>query len=472
MDWRAAQLGGTISSSKSTQTFPPLNRPLSLARRKKSTFLIWCRRALIALLAIYNIAYVVKMSPPHVKDAFLFDFSNFYGGARAWIGGHDPYAMRQVYRAWQQSAPGPHLGLHDLEKTHLWAAIYPPSSLVMLAPLTILPALPAHLVWLAICITLFCVMCAMIISMARIRGWESRLLVILLLMTWGPGLDSIDAGQLAFPAGVALIGTIWAMRRKRFTLAGLLLGYAAALKIQLGLPFILFYLLIHKWRVGGLAASVLLVTSLIGIIQLELRGIPWQREWMQNAAQTLLPGQDNDPRPGGPFRNDMINLQTLLYGATGNNAEVEMLVAAITIPALVVLLVLMHYTPRPSTDLLLISLIAMLSFLPIYRRLYDAGVLALLGVWAVRHLHTPLRRFAIVTMILLAELMIPVDFIPILARRLHFSTSLIDSRFWQMFVVPHHAWGMLFLSGWTLFMVAAIRLRAVTLHSHRRVIPT
>ena len=80
----------------------------------------------------------------------------------------------------------------------------------------------------------------------------------------------------------------------------MLLGLATAVKIQVGGAFLLYYVLLGRWRAAIPAALIFGMISLIGILPLERRGIFWSREWKHNVAQTLEPGQGNDPRPAPP----------------------------------------------------------------------------------------------------------------------------------------------------------------------------
>jgi hypothetical protein len=311
---------------------------------------------------------------------------------------------------------------------------------------------------------MFALMCAALCSMGRITGWEQRLLLVLLLLAWVPGLGVIIAGQLSVNAVSLVVLGVWAMRNQREVLAGLLLGFAAALKIQLGVPFIAYFLILRQWKPGGVAAGVLLVTTLIGVLPLEARGVPWLHQWTQNIHQTMLPGEVNDPRPYGPWRDDMISLQTLLTSVTTSDRTANALAATIFVAAgALFLFVIFTHTRRPHRDLLALSLVALICALPVYHRAYDMGVLALLGIWAARYLAAPspvlLRRFAVITLVLLAELMIPFEGASFLERKMRLPPSVTGSTLWQAIVIPHHAWAILILCGWCLSMICAMRLR-------------
>src|SRR5262249_54771913 len=106
------------------------------------------RLLMLALLLVYNVIYLVRHVPPHVRDQYYRDFSNFYSASRFWLGGGDPFDLAQVYRAWNASRPGTYLGTPELGNSVQWAPIYPVPSLVLLAPLAAMPSVPAHIIWL------------------------------------------------------------------------------------------------------------------------------------------------------------------------------------------------------------------------------------------------------------------------------------------------------------------------------------
>ena len=102
-----------------------------------------------------------------------------------------------------------------------------------------------------------------------------------------------------------------------------------------------------------IAAGIFALISMIGIIPLEMHHMPWFAEWTSNAAQSLLPGMGNDPRPiTGVFRNDLINVQTWLYGLLSSDEIVRMLAIVIFCVPASAFLVGLRRSTRPADDLL------------------------------------------------------------------------------------------------------------------------
>ena len=88
-------------------------------------------------------------------------------------------------------------------------AVYPPPSLVMLAPLAWLTAVPAHLAWLVLTLALFALFVMALWSMGELRDWETRLLLVACLLAAAPVQDTLASGQLGFPACAGVVLAAW-----------------------------------------------------------------------------------------------------------------------------------------------------------------------------------------------------------------------------------------------------------------------
>jgi len=266
-------------------------------------------------------------------------------------------------------------------------------------------------------------------------------------MASAPVQCAMESGQLALPACALVILGVWAFSKDRLILAGILLGAATAIKLQVGAPFILYYLFIRQWRVGTLAAILVAVATMVTIARLDSSGISnWWADWHRNVAATLDVGQINDPRPGGPFRNDMVNLQSVIDVVIHRQIDVNLCVLIIYLPLLIGFLSRVRPTRAAGIDLLALSLVAALSMLPLYRRLYDSVLLLMLLAWAISLLRTDERFYGLIILALLSEFLLPIDLVPFVLRRTHLFDSSVSSSWWQGVIVTHHAWGLLLVS--------------------------
>jgi hypothetical protein len=300
---------------------------------------------------------------------------------------------------------------------------------------------------------------AALFSLSGLHDARSRLLLIACALASAPLQIGMESGQPALPAATLVILAVWAFSKDRLALAGILLGTATIIKLQIGAPFILYYLFIRQWRIGALASILFAVATMAAIARMQAFGInTWCADWHRNIAITLETGQINDPLPGGPWRNDMVNLQTLIDVVVRRQMEIDLCVLLLVLPLLVGFTARVRPTRMAGTDLLALSLVAAISMLPLYRRLYDGILLLMLLAWAIARLHTPNRRkMAIAALVMLGEFLLPIDLVQSVLRRTHWFDSMTSSVWWQGLIVPHHAWGMLILTAGTLCIFTRIR---------------
>jgi len=412
----------------------------------------------IVCLLLFGAGQIVHRTPPVRTDSFFFDFSNVYSASRVWLAGKNPYDIQAVYRAWAVSEHGPYLGSSIPGNMARWAAVYPPSSLLVIAPFAALPAVWGHLLWAGISIGLSIAAVMALISLGGLSDIRSRLLFVVCAFASAPFQCALEAGQPALPACALVILAVWAFAGGRLALAGILLGLATALKVQVGAPFIVYYLFIRQWRVGMLATILVAVATLVAVGRMEALGITsWWADWQRNMAATLQAGAINDPRPGGPFRNDIVNLQTIFDVFVHRQFWVDTMVLLVFLPLLGGVISGVRRDEEAGRNLLTLSLVAALSMLPIYRRLYDGLTLLMLLAWAIAALKTQRRRSAVIVLVLLSEFLIPIDLIPFILRRTHLFDAAISSSLWQGFVVPHHAWGLFALTIGTFYVLSHAR---------------
>jgi hypothetical protein len=421
----------------------------------------------IVALSLIALAELAHRTPPIQRDAFFFDFSNAYSASRAFVLGHNPYDLRQIHEAWDSSRHGPYLGTdeHDLQSAHtMWAAVHPPSTLLLLAPLAAMNAVPAHLIWVSFSAILLILAFFALFDLGGISDLPHRLLLVACGAALAPVQSAIECGQPALPAAAMIILAVWAYARDRDLLAGALLGLATALKMQLGGPFVLYYLFIRQWRVGTLASLIVVLATTAAIARLHAFGHGmWWAQWNHNLAVSLQPGQVNDPRPMGPWRNDMVNLQTLVDVLITEPIAIDFCVLLVFVPLLVGFLTHLRRGRSAGCDLLALSMVALISMLPLYRRLYDGVLLLMLLTWAIAKLKNREQSPAAIVLGLMSLLLIPIDLVPFVLRRTHAMDGLVRTLWWQGIIVPHHAWAILALSVGTLYVFSRRSIPIITL---------
>src|SRR5262249_9203313 len=128
-------------------------------------------------------------------DIPLWDFVSVHSASRTWIHGQDPYDLTNVVAAWHGS------GIWSDRDVSYFATVYPPTSLVMIAPLAFLPAGPAMIIWLILTIVLLGLMFAALADMAGITWRDGRILLLVgAALAAAPLQFGILAGQLSLPS--------------------------------------------------------------------------------------------------------------------------------------------------------------------------------------------------------------------------------------------------------------------------------
>ena len=413
----------------------------------------------IVCLLLLGVGQIVQRTPLVRTDSFFFDFSNLYSASRVWLAGKNPYDIQAVFRAWDGSDHGHYLGSSIARNMARWAAVYPPSSLLVIAPFAALPAVWGHLLWAGISIGLAIAALMALIWLCGLSDIRSRLLFVACALASAPFQCALQVGQPALPACAMVILAVWAFAGGRLALASILLGLATALKVQIGAPFIVYYLFIRQWRVGMLATILFALATLVAVGRMEALGITsWWAQWQQNMSATLQAGAVNDPRPGGPFRNNIVNLQTIFDVFVHRQLWIDTLVLLVFLPLLAGFVANVRREREAGRDMLALSLVGALSMLPAYHRLYDGLTLLMLLAWAIAALKTARPGMGRIMLLILSQFLLPVDLVPLVLRHTHRFDRIVPSTFWQAFVVPHHAWGLLILTiGTTLIFSRAVR---------------
>src|SRR5208283_2600485 len=239
--------------------------------------------------------------------------------------------------------------------------------------------------------------------------------------------------------------------------AGVLLGVATCLKPHLGIWLFAFYMLRRKWRLvaaGSLSGILLLGTALARI------GVPAHvllANYSANLHHWFRPGGENDFSLANPLRFELSNLQVVLdpwLGYKGANT-VAFGLAALGL-GLWIYGVLRN--PRGSNALAVSSLLA-LSFLPVYHRVYDTGILTLVLAWIFEladddskridadHERKPVKRVAFALFLLL---LLPIQSVAVRAQS-YLSAQAIHSWWWNYVLAPYTSWTLLVLSAVLLY---------------------
>ena len=269
--------------------------------RSKLSLLLFCLAAIFYLgVGTYKASH------------FSVDFIPVYSGARCFVAGCNSYDPAQL----QEQYLGAH-GNPRLLDADFWASrppVYPPSTLVMLAPLAWLPFHAASIVWALAGGGLLVIAIVMVLWMCpRKYFWVGAFLAAVFLLADSPSL--LGTGNPAtFACALTVMGAVLFLRDRYIPLAVVLLTIALTVKPQVAGLVVLYFLVrrIH-WRGAVVVLSASLAILLLGSAMLQAR--PASRNWLPmlkaQIQEAVQPGHTDDPSPANVTYGDLVNLQTL-----------------------------------------------------------------------------------------------------------------------------------------------------------------
>lgn len=372
------------------------------------------------------------------------DFAVVWTSSRAWICGADPYDRTRALEHWLAAGGNADIMPEDaVGGPEQWMPILGiPPLLPMLAPLAMLPAPAAVVVWYAIVSALLLAQTAALAlmtgsSLLRPRG----LLILAATLAFAPVHECFGYGQASGPSVSFVIISIWAAAKRRDVLAGVLLALASALKPHLGGPFLLYYVLLGRWRVGSAFAIALGLLSALAIVPMTLRGTPWLAGWLENLAFGASPGGLNSTLIENPARFHLLNLQVIFQGISGGDTWANAAAIFVTM-ALAAWFAWRRIHARETDELLFASAVGILTLLPVYHRFYDAVLMLLPLAWAIEHFRDrpraawPILGFA-------ATFLVPARVIARLGELLGTAPAAVHVWWWDVLIEPWRTWLLL-----------------------------
>jgi hypothetical protein len=381
----------------------------------------------------------------------MWDFASVYSASRTWIHGGDPYDLPSVLATWHGMGP------FSNRDVGYFATVYPPNSLIVLAPFAALPLCAAMLAWLALTLTLLALQLAALADLAGLEWRDPRaLLLFAASLASAPFQFGILAGQLSLPAISGCILALWCASRRREVLAGLLLGLACATKPQVAAPFLLYYLLCRRWWVGGVAIFLSGTIFAAALVAMRMSHIDWLNGWERSIAITTRMGGVNDYGWAGDYRDEIMDMKILLVSVFHNSNLLRIAVDCMVLVLVVLYLRVFRRAPANDLDeLIMIAGLTALSLLPMYHRVYDAALLTTGFAWALAQIYGPLRRYAVAMLFPMAIFLVPFDFTSTLGRHIRGFAVIARSSGWQAVIAPHYGWGLLVLAIIIIWAVSA-----------------
>ena len=415
----------------------------------------WLRLVLV-LIALLMLADFVFNGVLSARETTRNDFSEPYVGAWLWRHGENFYDST-LTRTTATQLTGSQINL---------VLIYPPTALVLMAPFSFLPWFWADTIWLILGLVAVGATVSLLLRLGDFRLSEDRAWVLAtFVLAFSPLHQAFHMANVALVAVPLCLLGIYLAESKHDFAAGIVLSTVTALKPQLGLWVLLFYLIQFRKRfvIGALLPAVALLGALVNY------PVPWRTlisGYRSNLHYWFDPGRMIGFTDGAmPFHVN--TSQVILYQILRNVPLTSVAAFGIFGCGLAVWLfvVVVRDRFRVSVPLAISSLLA-LSFISIYHSVSDVTILTLALCWAYRDEPEPMpwgkRAWSKrATCILFLLMMLP-GHSALIRLAPHLSAEFTDTWWWKLLVARYFIWLLLALNAVLLYALVNSRKKSQT----------
>lgn len=218
---------------------------------------VWLLMAVLLLLSLANAGRMVLQ--PINADRPI-DFRPLYMAAALLSEGKNPYSEIHHKEKWQQIIDKENIPSGYIPKLPLSRVIYPPPALTLMLPFTLLPYQVAYPLWYFLLGLFFIGIIWLVTRLYMQNNAVAFLLLLLWALAFKGTIASLLVGQPTYLCLLCGFGALY-FKKTSPVLSGILLGISG-FKITLALPFILFFVIRHYWKVVGIAFTTGLLLSL------------------------------------------------------------------------------------------------------------------------------------------------------------------------------------------------------------------
>jgi hypothetical protein len=385
-------------------------------------------RVLLGLFAIAMLADFVFRGIIPALGPGKNDFSEVYVGA--WLLRHG----QNFYDVTLSTAAGNQLGNVGVDH----ALIYPPTTLVLMAPFTFLPLPWAALVWLLLGLAGIALTIFLLIRLSGFKPPDDRaLLLATFILAFDPLHQAFHLGNIALIAvPLCFLGTFLATSRHDFA-SGAVLGIAIALKPQLGIWFLIFFLIQFRKRIlaGALLAPILLG---LAFLRYPVPAATLMSSYRSNLEYWFAPGGLYGFTEGAlPFH---VNTTQIIFYQLVHRVRAASLLAhglfALGLSAWGS--ALWRYRCRVSVPLAISSLAA-LSFISLYHSVSDVTILTLALCWIFSQPEKVWNGAKWAALVLLLLLALP-GHSALMRLSPYLAAWLTESWWWKLLVARYFVW--------------------------------
>jgi hypothetical protein len=401
--------------------------------------------------------FVVRVPVRYLQPTNWSDLAQNYAASRIWLRGQNFADPQNFVALWRDEV---HSTL-DVNSGRVHLAP-PPGSLVLYAPIGMLPWPAAKLVWFLVLLASFTLTVWALIKTAQLHIADPRTLAFIAgCLALAPFHTGIAAeNQTILVVALCALG-IYAASRDRDVAAGLLFGAACSLKPHIGTFIVLYYLIQRRWRLFATAVGFTAVLVLIAIGWMQISGVAWASDYFHNIKVLTVENRIDDFTSANPIRFLLINLQVPFYSFTRQATSANLLAlvtGAVLICVWMYLVLRVGSLRRRDFELLSLAAIAIIGLLPVYHRLYDASLLAIPLCWCLSRPPGRSRSVSTAALILMLPFALPTTAILqqlVMSHRI--SDSLVQSWAWERIIMPHESYLLLALAIVLLRGIALIR---------------
>ncbi len=393
--------------------------------------------AVFLLLFVVVLVFIVRGPVRAVQSSS--DFSVYYCCARVWIQGADPYDGETLEFVAREAGGAPEIFLRN--------ALSAPMTFVLLAPFAFLPWEAGKTAWM--CVNIICTGFALLglLQLCETRTAKLRKIILCtLVLGLAPVHTSIGLGQLTIVVLASLVwGAVCAIRKKQVW-AGVLFALATALKPQCGALFLVYFLLRKKWRIFFSGAVVVGILLAVGIARLEMSGVDWVSSLRANH-EAFFAGGSGDVTIQA-HRHQFLHLEGPIYVLFQNRLTAKVLPWVLTAIVATLLLLALRRLSGQRDELLMYSIVSVVTLVPFYHRVYDAALLSVPLAWALGTSDPRSRRIRIATLVLILPFLVPG---PAMLYRLNAGGYVPEwarsSWVWENLILPYQAYLVFALVG-------------------------
>lgn len=384
----------------------------------------------IGILVLLAAAEFFVRGPLRTLELGTFtDFSGMYVASREWALGTNPYQANTFMRTWVEAGGEPFVNRGSDANLR---PSYPPSALPLLATVSFFRWLTARDLFLFVDVALFPLLLWSATRLERLYWSDSRVLLsCAFALALAPWHAAIAWQSLSGPViELAAIGTVFESE----VAGGLITGVALCLKPQMAVWFLLFDLTKKRWNRIGWAFALFAALTLLAIIRMPAR---WFDSYLENLRYFFAIGGVNDFTFRNSTRFELLNLQVIFYYVTRlyRLANILSWLSA-------AVLIFLWWRRKWQSDSAQLATIVLIGLLPVYQRVYNAGVIVLLLPYAIARCSEVRGKFltAACGVFLFPG---PAILLVLYERRVISETVWNQSWWFNLFFGPHCTWAIL-----------------------------